>query len=73
MYHRLSDQEISETVYALGRRLNKLCEKHLDGYNSVYSIDFCDVPQPDPSDLDKRFDDFQDGLKQFLSRLLSGR
>ena len=68
----MSHQAITETINALECNLDQLCNKYLDGCNSVYSIEFYEISQPDPLDLDKRFDDLQDGLRQFLTGVFSG-
>jgi hypothetical protein len=72
MDHQLSNQTIMETIDALELNLTRLCQKYLDGCNSGYSIDFYKISPPDPLDLDKRFDDLQDGLRQFLTGVFGG-
>ena len=71
MEHLPVPPDIADCVNDLQDRLNRLCTQHLDGCNSVYSVGFYRVAQPEFSSFQRSLS-LQEGIRDFFQEFLSG-
>ena len=67
-----SNSTLDDQILNLQRILDELTRRHLDGINSVYTLYLDEISPPEPSDLECRFDDPEEGVRSFLSEALNG-
>jgi hypothetical protein len=64
--------DLDARIAELEQTLYELTARYLDGTDSVYSFYPEEINPPEPSDLERCFNDPEEGVRSFLSEALNG-